>query len=77
LWLEARAIILTVAMISYLRVFDELAGSVPVACVVRIEGSKITEDEIKNFVAKKVVLFFPNLLVIIKSFISTVRILIY
>ncbi|KAM0839875.1 hypothetical protein ACQ4PT_060030 [Festuca glaucescens] len=38
---------------AFMMVVDDLAGSVPVACVVPVEGSKITEDEIKNFVAKK------------------------
>jgi 4-coumarate--CoA ligase len=33
---------------------DELAGEVPVAFVVRTEGSEISENEIKQFVAKEV-----------------------
>jgi 4-coumarate--CoA ligase len=36
---------------------DDLAGEVPVAFVKRIEGSEITEDEIKLFVAKEVVFY--------------------
>ncbi|KAM0823892.1 hypothetical protein ACQ4PT_070563 [Festuca glaucescens] len=38
---------------AFMMALDDLAGSVPVACVVLVEGSKITEDEIKNFVGKK------------------------
>nr|ACA09448.1 4-coumarate:CoA ligase [Bambusa emeiensis] len=36
---------------------DELAGEVPVAFIVRIEGSEISENEIKQFVAKEVVFY--------------------
>ena len=36
---------------------DDLAGEVPVAFVMRIEGSEITEDDIKKFVAKEVVFY--------------------
>ncbi|CAM0909019.1 unnamed protein product [Alopecurus aequalis] len=36
---------------------DELAGEVPVAFVVRTEGSEISETEIKQFVAKEVVFY--------------------
>ena len=36
---------------------DEIAGEVPVAFIVRIEGSAISENEIKQFVAKEVVLY--------------------
>jgi hypothetical protein len=35
---------------------DEIAGEVPVAFIVRIEGSAISENEIKQFVAKEVML---------------------
>jgi hypothetical protein len=37
---------------------DELAGEVPVAFIIRSEGSEISENEIKQFVAKEVI---PNL----------------
>lgn len=33
---------------------DDLAGEIPVAFIVRTEGSELTEDEIKQFVAKEV-----------------------
>ncbi|KAG8044199.1 hypothetical protein GUJ93_ZPchr0228g22244 [Zizania palustris] len=36
---------------------DELAGEVPVAFIVRTEGSEISEDVIKQFVAKEVVFY--------------------
>ncbi|KAJ1260187.1 hypothetical protein BS78_10G213300 [Paspalum vaginatum] len=36
---------------------DELAGEVPVAFIIRTEGSEISENEIKQFVAKEVVFY--------------------
>ncbi|KAG6772169.1 hypothetical protein POTOM_023566 [Populus tomentosa] len=36
---------------------DEAAGEVPVAFVVRANGSKITEDEIKQYISKQVVFY--------------------
>jgi 4-coumarate--CoA ligase len=36
------------------RMKDELAGEIPVAFIVQIEGSDISESEIKQFVAKEV-----------------------
>ncbi|CAN6277733.1 unnamed protein product [Urochloa humidicola] len=36
---------------------DDLAGEIPVAFIVRTEGSELTEDEIKQFVAKEVVFY--------------------
>lgn len=34
---------------------DELAGEVPVAFIIRTESSEISENEIKQFVAKEVI----------------------
>ncbi|MQL82948.1 hypothetical protein Taro_015435 [Colocasia esculenta] len=36
---------------------DEAAGEVPVAFVVRSEGSAIAEDEIKQYISKQVVFY--------------------
>lgn len=36
---------------------DELAGEVPVAFVVRCNGSQVTEEEIKQYVSKQVVFY--------------------
>ncbi|CBI17821.3 unnamed protein product, partial [Vitis vinifera] len=36
---------------------DEAAGEVPVAFIVRSNGSKITEDEIKQYISKQVVFY--------------------
>ncbi|CAL5328519.1 unnamed protein product [Camellia sinensis] len=36
---------------------DEAAGEVPVAFVIRANGSKITEDEIKQYISKQVVFY--------------------
>lgn len=36
---------------------DEAAGEIPVAFVVRSNGSNITEDEIKQFVSKEVYIY--------------------
>ncbi|KAG7023393.1 4-coumarate--CoA ligase [Cucurbita argyrosperma subsp. argyrosperma] len=33
---------------------DEVAGEVPVAFIVRSDGSNITEDEIKQYISKQV-----------------------
>jgi 4-coumarate--CoA ligase len=37
---------------------DEAAGEVPIAFVVRANGSKITEDEIKQYISKQVLINF-------------------
>jgi 4-coumarate--CoA ligase len=37
---------------------DEAAGEVPIAFVVRVNGSKITEDEIKQYISKQVLIKF-------------------
>ncbi|KAK3156151.1 hypothetical protein QOZ80_2AG0103500 [Eleusine coracana subsp. coracana] len=36
---------------------DDLAGEIPIAFIVRTEGSEVTEDDIKQFVAKEVVFY--------------------
>ncbi|KAJ0984222.1 hypothetical protein J5N97_002578 [Dioscorea zingiberensis] len=36
---------------------DELAGEIPVAFVVRSDGSEITEDEIKQYISKQVIFY--------------------
>lgn len=36
------------------RMKDEVAGEVPVAFVVRVEESQLTEDDVKNYVNKQV-----------------------
>jgi 4-coumarate--CoA ligase len=41
-------------LVIFLRVKDDLCGEVPVAFIKRIEGSEITENEIKQFVSKEV-----------------------
>lgn len=41
-------------MVSCCRLKDDLTGEIPVAFVKRIDGSEITEAEIKQFVAKEV-----------------------
>lgn len=33
---------------------DDVAGEVPVAFVVRVAGSTISEEEVKDYIAKKV-----------------------
>lgn len=38
----------------FCRMKDEAAGEVPVAFVVRSNGSKISEDEIKQYISKQV-----------------------
>lgn len=37
---------------------DEGAGEVPVAFVVKSNGSTVTEDEVKQFISKQVILCF-------------------
>ncbi|EXC37569.1 4-coumarate--CoA ligase 1 [Morus notabilis] len=57
---ELEALLLTHPHISDAAVVpmkDEAAGEVPVAFVVRANGSQITEDEIKQFVSKQVVFY--------------------
>ncbi|KAG6725261.1 hypothetical protein I3843_02G017600 [Carya illinoinensis] len=57
---ELEALLLTHPNISDAAVVpmkDDLAGEVPVAFVARLNGSTITEDEIKQFVSKQVVFY--------------------
>ncbi|KAH7515293.1 hypothetical protein FEM48_Zijuj10G0011400 [Ziziphus jujuba var. spinosa] len=57
---ELEALLLTHPYISDAAVVpmkDEAAGEIPVAFVVRSNGSNITEDEIKQFVSKEVVFY--------------------
>lgn len=37
---------------------DEAAGEIPVAFVVRSKGSKISENDIKNYISDQVGLYF-------------------
>ena len=46
---------------------DEKAGEVPVAFVVQSNGSTTTEDEVKQFISKQVILGSENTTVIISS----------
>lgn len=57
---ELEALLLThpsVADAAVVPMKEELAGEVPVAFVVRSNGSQVTEDEIKQFVAKQVIFY--------------------
>ncbi|KAF3954751.1 hypothetical protein CMV_019947 [Castanea mollissima] len=57
---ELEAILLThpnVSDVAVVPMKDESAGEVPVAFVVRSNGSQVTEDEIKRFVSKQVVFY--------------------
>ncbi|KAM4113244.1 hypothetical protein ACJW30_05G205500 [Castanea mollissima] len=57
---ELEAILLThpnVSDVAVVPMKDESAGEVPVAFVVRSNGSQVTEDEIKQFVSKQVVFY--------------------
>ncbi|XP_075665659.1 4-coumarate--CoA ligase 2-like [Castanea sativa] len=57
---ELEAILLThpnVSDVAVVPMKDESAGEVPVAFVVRPNGSQVTEDEIKQFVSKQVVFY--------------------
>ncbi|KAJ4748016.1 4-coumarate:CoA ligase [Rhynchospora pubera] len=57
---ELEALLLThpaVADAAVVSMKDELAGEIPVAFVVRSNGSQVTEDEIKQFVAKQVIFY--------------------
>lgn len=57
---ELEAILIThpnIADAAVVPMKDELAGEVPVAFVVKVNGAEITEEEIKQFVAKQVVFY--------------------
>ncbi|KAF3329650.1 putative 4-coumarate--CoA ligase 3 [Carex littledalei] len=57
---EIEALLLThpsIADAAVVSMKDELAGEVPVAFVVRSNGSQVTEDEIKQFVSKQVIFY--------------------
>lgn len=46
---------------------DEAAGEVPVAFVVRSNGSKISEDDIKQYISKQVPIDQPSSIAYIKT----------
>ncbi|KAJ1704127.1 hypothetical protein LUZ63_003906 [Rhynchospora breviuscula] len=57
---EIEALLLThpaIADAAVIPMKDELAGEIPVAFVVRSNGSQVTEDEIKQFVSKQVIFY--------------------
>ncbi|KAJ3708625.1 hypothetical protein LUZ61_012330 [Rhynchospora tenuis] len=57
---EIEALLLThpaIADAAVIPMKDELAGEIPVAFVVRSNGTQVTEDEIKQFVSKQVIFY--------------------
>jgi 4-coumarate--CoA ligase len=51
---------------------DEAAGEVPVAFVVRSNGSKITEDEIKQYISKQVLTFDKSININFRAYTSII-----
>lgn len=51
------------------RMKDDIAGEIPVAFVVRSNGSNISEDEIKQYISKQVMFGYCEMLMLLFLFI--------